>query len=532
MERISVVLLFAGMALSGCGGGGGSSGGGGSTGPSGGGPVSVPLGFTDLTDTVGFPESRPFAFETSGDLYAGGLSAADYDADGDIDIYVVRGLNDENVLLQNQGNGTYVDVAAAVGLNMISKGSGPVFADIDGDGDLDLFVGSFDDYPYYVMRNDDGVFTDVTVDSGILLTFVMASVSATFADYDNDDDLDLFLTHWNTFSAADSELLWRNNGDGTFENVTVQAGLSPGGDGGSFPSIQTLTHNLSDLDQDGDLDLLMAADFNTSQVFMNNGDGTFELTTDTDVITDDNGMGASVGDYDNDGDMDWFVTSIFGMTLLVEGNDGTGNRLYRNDGNGVFEDVTAAAGVTDGHWGWGSCFADFDLDTVLDIVHVNGWPDPNFDGDPVVFFRGNGNGTFTEMAVELGLIDNGQGRGIACYDADRDGDLDIIISSNQPEQLTYYRNDVANGNHYLGIKLVSPSQNTSGVGAWITLTSSLGSQVREVRAGSNYVSQNPTEVHFGLGSATTADIEVRWPDGSLTSMTTVAADQLLTITQQ
>ena len=528
MKGINAVLLLFLTTLAACGGGGGSSGGSGAN-PNRPAPTPTPQGlvFTNMTSSAGFPESRPHPFSTDGDLAAGGLAAGDYDADGDIDLYVVRGLEDANVLLQNQGDGTYLDVAVDVGLAFVSKGSGPAFADIDGDGDLDLFIGSVDDYPYYLMRNDDGSFTDITESSGLSVSLLYPSISATFADYDGDGYVDLFLTHWNTFGDSDDELLWRNNGDGTFQNVTVQVGLADP----SHPVILSLTHNLSDLDQDGDLDLLIAADFNSSQVFMNNGDGTFTITTDTDVVTDDNGMGASVGDYDNDGDMDWFVTSIYGDTLSG-GINGTGNRLYRNDGNGVFEDVTSEANVVDGHWGWGSCFADFDHDGFLDIVHVNGWPEGNFDGDPALFFHNDGDGTFTEKSFDIGIVDTGMGRGIACFDADRDGDLDIVFANSEPDQLRYFRNDLDSTNHYLGVKLVSLSTNTAGIGAWIKLSTGLGSQVREVRAGSNYVSQNPSEVHFGLASATIADIEIRWPDGSVQTLQDVDADQFLTVMQE
>ena len=201
---------------------------------------------------------------------------------------------------------------------------------------------------------------------------------------------------------------------------------------------RSFTPNLSDIDGDGDMDLLMASDFETSQVMVNNGDGTFLKITDRNVIIDQNGMGAAVGDYDNDGDMDWFVTSI------MQPPDLFGNRLYRNMGSGTFEDATDEAGVADGGWGWAACFADFDNDRYLDVFHVNGWragdPDGGTGGDQVRFFHSLGDGTFEEKASMVGLSDQGQGRGVACFDAEQDGDIDIVIANNDQEQFVYYRN--------------------------------------------------------------------------------------------
>ena len=560
--------LLVTIMLSGCGGGGSSSrsapetgsGGAGGTAPApsgtsgfgpdrnettcggvdtdagAGGSTATPfegLIFRFVNNLAGLPTEREFATASSVECFVNGVAAVDYDADGDIDLFVLGGLNDPHSLHQNQGDGTFLEVAGDVGLDLFHRGSGPVFADIDGDGDLDLFIGAVAGDSHFVMRNDGGAFTDVTEESGIELT-VPNTMSATFDDYDQDGDLDLFLSHHSSLGQQDTETLWRNFGDGTFESYSIQSGIAGSllgvdatGDNDVLQDF-TFTPNLSDIDGDGDRDLLMSADFGTSKVFMNNGDGTFTHATDRDVITDEAGMGGAVGDYDNDGDMDWFVSSIYN-----EEADLTGNRLYRNDGNGVFEDVTVAAGVEDGFWGWGSCFADFDNDGYLDLFHVNGWTGfLEFEDDPLRYFHSNGDGTFTERSADIGLTDTGQGRGIACFDADRDGDLEIAVINNSDRYLVYYRNDLDSTNHYLGVKLVSLSTNTAGIGAWIKLSTGLGSQVREVRAGSNYVSQNPSEVHFGLASATIADIEIRWPDGSVQTLQDVDADQFLTVMQE
>ena len=278
----------------------------------------------------------------------------------------------------------------------------------------------------------------------------------------------------------------------------------------------------------------MAADFETSQVLLNNGDGTFTNVTDQDVIVDQAGMGSAVGDFDNDGDMDWFVTSIF--NLDVDEGELFGNRLYRNDGNGIFSDVTDDSATRDGSWGWGACAADFDNDTRIDIAHVNGWrEDPNKDyaGDRVRLFHNISESSivFEDRAASSGFDDRGQGRGIACFDAERDGDIDIVISNNDPANVVFFRNQTDTSNHYLAIRLGGMGLNTFGVGAHITLTTDDGTQVRELGGINNFVSHNPFEVHFGLGSATRADVTVRWPDGETTMLTTVEADQLLTINQ-
>ena len=226
---------------------------------------------------------------------------------------------------------------------------------------------------------------DVTAFSGLVSNADTWSTAA--ADYDKDGDVDLFLTHW-TQSGGPNHL-WQNNGDGSFSPVDVTAGITGITDTGYDLSF---TPNFADLNNDGWPDIVLASDFGTSQVFHNNGNGTFTNTTQA-VINDENGMGAALGDYDNDGDLDWFVSSIYEADGVPDGGWRTsGNRLYRNRGDGTFDDATDQAGVRPGHWGWGSVFADLNNDGHEDIFHVNGWEHPLFENDPSLLYMNCANG--------------------------------------------------------------------------------------------------------------------------------------------
>jgi len=499
-------------------------------------------GFTDITKAAGLDYSHGYlsGHEDAETMVAGGVAAGDYDGDGWIDLYAVRGDVGPNLLLHNQGDGTFVDRAAAAGVELAgTRGSGPLFADFDGDGHLDLFVGGIQDTPLRLFRNrGDGSFADITAASG--LASAMATIGATAADFDRDGDLDLFLTHWSFTSIAGKEVhhLWRNDGAGHFEPVDPAVGLiGLRWDYFGFGKLEldvTFTANFADLDGDGWPDLLLAADYGNSRVFRNLVGFFVDVTTP--AISDENGMGAAVGDFDNDGDLDWFVSSIWDPNGESEGIWGvTGNRLYRNDG-GSFRDVTDAAGVRRGYWGWGSCFADFDNDGWLDLFHVNGYGRggeglQEFESDPAVLFVGTASGQFVERAAELGIDDRGQGRGVVCADFDRDGDLDVFIANaEQPPRL--YRNDGGNRDPYLAVRLRGSSANTEAIGARVQVNAGGRTQLRELRGGSNYVSQDPVEAFFGLGDwHDPVDLVVRWPDGSQSVQEGVATNRLVVITQ-
>ncbi len=514
-------------------------------------PVFTP-GTTFFDGTGGSNMIRSFEIIGEGTTdvaeIGGGLAAADIDDDGDIDMYVVGGNGMPNSMYRNEGNNVFVDVASEVGLDITHLGSGPAFGDIDGDNDLDLFVGAVEGDPVYLFRNDGLTFTDITATSGLNLR-PGNTVSASFSDYDLDNDLDLVLAHWGNDPEPDTETIWQNNGDGTFVTASIPSGIAENliiDTGNNAPLFDfTFAPMLSDIDRDGDPDLLFAADFKTGRIFLNNGDGTFSDITDNEVVIDRNGMGGAAGDYDNDGDMDWFVTSIFEVPS-ISSDPNPGNRLYRNEGGGVFSDVTAEADVADGGWGWAVCMEDFDNDGDLDIFHVNGWEevDPreeagvnDYTFDQVRYFENvpeftESQGIFIEAADQMGLVDNGQGRGVVCFDSDRDGDVDLVITNNQVHKgIVFYRNELDNNNIYLNIRLLSNTLNSKGVGAFIQIDDGNLEQVREIRAGNHFVSQNPAEAHFGLGGQTSADITVYWPDGSTSTMINVSANQEYVITQ-
>jgi len=452
-------------------------------------------------------------------IIASGVAAGDYDGDGWVDLYATGGPEGSNRLLRNLGDGTFEDVAAAAGVGLAgSFGAGAVFADYDGDGHLDLLVSGVLETPLVVFRNlGDGTFSDATASTGIDVT--ADTFSAAFGDYDGDGDLDVALTHWQQ-DITESARLWRND-DGSFVDVTAEADLDIGR--GLFDLDWSFTATFADINEDGLPDLLLAGDFSGSQVFVNDGDGTFTDATG-EMIDDENGMGSAVGDYDNDGDLDWFVSSIWDPDGVAESNWGvTGNRLYQNQGDGTFADVTEVAGVREGYWGWGSCFADFNLDGDLDIFHVNGYSTNSaveYFHDPARLFVSNGDGTFTESSAEVALEERGQGRGIACFDYDRDGDIDIFVANNGSTP-SLWRNDATAElrNGFLAIELRAGPPNTRAIGARVYVTTGSTTQMREVRAGNNFLSNNPAEAHFGLGEIELIDeIRIEWPDGEVTTL--------------
>jgi hypothetical protein len=276
---------------------------------------------------------------------------------------------------------------------------------------------------------------------------------------------------------------------------------------------------------------MMVSDFSNTRFLLSNGTQTRPVTfrdaTDSAVIIDRNGMGAAVGDVDRDGDLDWFVTGIFGASETV------GNRLYRNEGNGRLQDVTVVARLENGGWGWGACFADFNLDGRVDVFHTNGWQNQNppiddFQNDRSRLFIAQANGfEFRDEAGTRGMTDTEQGRAVVCADFDGDGDVDIFMTNRgfANSGAFWLNNDTTSQNKSVTVKLVGAAPNTQAAGARIRVVVGGVTQLAEVAVGNNFTSQTPTAQVFGLGTAGTADsVQIEWPDGSIDNYINVTAD--------
>ncbi|HMB69666.1 MAG TPA: FG-GAP-like repeat-containing protein [bacterium] len=487
------------------------------------GPATAQWTFTDVSVASGAGVAHTVNnLSQPSQKTTGGVACGDYNNDGWLDLYALGGNLGSNHLLRNNGDGTFSDVAGPAGVaNAGTWGCGAVFADWNGDGWLDLFVGGVQGTRYKLYESDgDGTFTDVTDSTGIRVG--LDTYSASFGDPDRDGDLDLIMAHWTVGQGYTH--LFRNDGNGPFCTQFAPVDSLWGYTSFRSSGDYTFAHNFADLNSDGWTDFVCASDYNTSHVYLNDGDGTFTDVTDTTVINDDNGMGSTVADYDRDGDLDWFVTSIYDSGGVPK----NGNRMYRNLGDGTFEDATDHAGVRDGLWGWAATFQDFNNDGWLDIFHVNGWQN-GWDGNPSRMFVANGDCTFTEQAAALGTANDLQGRGVAAFDYDRDGDIDLFLS-NTNANAVLFRNDGGNDGHWLDVKLTGPAPNTEQIGARVLATVAGATQLWEMRCGNNFLSQDPAEAHFGLGGATVVDeLEVQWPDGTTTILQNVPADQRLVL---
>lgn len=477
--------------------------------------------FSDVTAAAGVSWSHAYVGSTDAQFIAAGAASADYDRDGWPDLYVLGGDRQGNALFRNLGDGRFQNVTASAGVGAPGRfNCGAAFADVDGDGYVDLLVGAIGASPILYRNRGDGSFEDITAAAG--LNLAGNTFSAAFADTDRDGDLDLFLSHWQT---GDDNFFFTNDGSGHFTNATAASGLTT-----AFRPDLSFTPNFADFDGDHWPDLVVASDLGHSRVFTNDRNGRFLDMTDA-VITDENGMGAAVGDYDNDGRLDWFVSSV-GQAFGKQAKGVTGNRLYRGLGNCRFEDVTGASGVREGGWGWGASMADFDNDGWLDIYHTNGFLGPfapGYGSDPSRFFHNRGDGSFAERAGELGLADTLQGRGVVCFDYDRDGDLDLFVANNgAPGRLL--RNDGQHG-HWLQLQLQGNRRNSAAVGTRVTVKAGGLNLTRELCAGNNFLSSNPLVLHFGLGEAATVELTVHWPDGTTQTFPQVAANQFLTFVQ-
>ncbi|MFH1567730.1 MAG: CRTAC1 family protein [Gemmatimonadota bacterium] len=507
----------------------------------------------------------------------GGIAFADYDGDGYLDVYAVNGqdLADPaapratNHLFRNRGDGTFADVTAATHSGDEGYGMGVTAGDYDSDGDVDLYVTNFG--RNVLLRNGRGqdagghVFEDVTLAAGVGDS--LWGVGVAFLDYDNDGDLDLYVANYLDYHLADADrrlrpyvargteavsamgyphpdnfpgapdVLYRNDGR-AFADVTRPAGVyNPAGKGMGMA--------VADYDDDGDVDVFVANDQTENFLWENRGDGTFVdvgLLSGTAYDRDgrlQSGMGADFGDYNADGRLDLFVTVY----------QGESNALYANEGHGFFSEMAYPAGLAIPSLpfvSWGNAFLDYDNDGRRDLFVANGHVLDNaevFDSSthfrmPDQLFRnlgqdGHGQWRFAEVGADVGSAVRSlhASRGAAAGDYDNDGDTDLLVLYLN-ERAALLRNDGGNANHWIGVRPVGRQSNRDGLGARVRVLAGDLVQVDQVLAGGSYLSQSDLRLHFGLGRRTAVDeIEVRWPSGAVDRLGPVGADQVITVAE-
>jgi hypothetical protein len=500
-------------------------------------PAAYPaVTFTDVTVDAGLWLTHwdwiANPSECGTEIMAGGANIGDVDRDGDLDLFLPR-MYETDRLMINLGDGTFVDAAASWGITHAGTSNGAAFFDLEGDGDLDLMVTSLGTEGNRLYVNQGYTFTEEAILRGVDMTpdpyicSLLWGVSA--ADVDGDGDIDLHLDQWHGAATipGDRSRLFLNDGTGFFTDGTTASGID-------LTLRAAFSSHFADVDDDGDLDLGLSADWGQSGLWINDGVGGFtETTTTAGVGTDENGMGGDMADFDGDGDLDWFVTSIYDPNVCLANWGCSGNRLYINDGTGHYSDGTDAAGVRDGAWGWGAAFFDYDNDGDLDLGHNNGFPDLQFVANEVRLFANDGSGVFVDRACETGLNVPGQGRAFLPFDYDNDGDLDVLMTlSDEPPRL--YQNDGGSANAWLRVQVDEPG-NPSGLGAVLWLTPDPGDSPirRDIHANTNYVGTRPAEAHFGLSDheADLFELKVVWPDGAETVVSPVTPRQILTVSR-
>jgi hypothetical protein len=545
---------------------------------------TAPVVFEDVTEQTALKSfkhhagsaEKNYIFETP----SGGVAIFDYDGDGRPDIYLVNGSTlpamqgkekpPRAALFRNLGNWQFEDVTDKAGVANERWGFGVAVGDYDNDGRPDLYVGNFGVSRLY-HNNGDGTFTDVAEKLGVARKGW--STGATFGDYDKDGRLDLFVPGYldldlnnlppNPSEAGkpgqlgrnfcqfrgtpvmcgprglkgEGDTLYHQKADGTFEDVSVKAGVNDPGKFYGFTS--AFVH----ADDDDLLDLIVVNDSTPKLLYINKGDGTFEeVGYPSGVALNENGreqagMGLGIGDYDNDGRVDFYVTNF---------SDDT-NTLYHNDGSGLFTDVTFQSGhgeTTMPFLGWGTSFIDFDNDGWKDLLVANGHVYPAVDEhqwgtsfkQQLLLFRNLSTGKFARVgaAPASGLAIAIPARGLAVGDLDGDGRLDAVIN-NIDSKPTVLRNVTKQAGHWLSLRLVGDVSKRSprdAVGAIAYVTTGKLRQRQDVVSGAGYASQNDSRLHFGLGAATKIDrLEIVWPDGIGETINVAGVDRVLTITQ-
>jgi hypothetical protein len=494
------------------------------------------------------------------EIMSGGGLFFDYDDDGWLDVFLVDGgsLTDRAVaararhrLYRNRGNGTFADVTATSGTVHRGYGMGACSADYDNDGWVDLYVTNVG--PNVLYRNLQGErFADVTGRAGVGAAGFSASCA--FADVDRDGFVDLFVANYvdarvdnNVFCgdrtkqlriychplnfAPLADVLYRNNGDGTFTDVSGRAGITGRGNG--------LGTVFGDYDDDGLVDLFVANDTTPNFLYHNEGGGRFTeggLAAGVALASDGRaraGMGTDFADYDGDGRLDLFVTN----------HELEAHTLFRNLGESLFEDATSRSGVglaTLPYVGFGAVFFDADHDTDLDLAVVNGhvMNSPEHirpgatEAQRKLLLRNDG-GRFTDIGRNAGpgFATVAVGRALAAGDIDNDGDVDLLAVNNGGT-VDLLRSRAPREAGSVLVRLIGTRSNRAAIGARLRLTAAGRTQVREVKAGSSYLAQNDLRVHFGLGAATTIDrLEIRWPNGAAETLTGIPVNQIVTVVE-
>jgi enediyne biosynthesis protein E4 len=533
-------------------------------------PDGVQIRFVDKTTAAGI-DFKHFDgrcdMEYIMDNTGSGLAWLDYDQDGLMDLFLVQGSafappypNPPPTckLYKNLGGGRFRDVTAETGLAHTGCGQGAAVGDIDNDGYPDLFLTCYGKPNVLYHNEPDGAgrrhFVDITARAGLAThpdwrTRPNYSTSAAFLDYDNDGRLDLFVCSYVKIDPANYPLcerggrrracapgrfestrclLYRNNGDGTFTDVTSQAGIGQ-------PTAKALGVVALDLDDDGKIDLFVANDGVPNFFFHNLGNGRFEAVGPASGCavnlqgSPQAYMGVDAGDLDGDGRPDLFVTAFSRET----------NTFFRNIGRGQFLDVTHGSGLGPPSWfalGFGACFLDGDRDGNLDIVVVNGHVDRHVEeeGEPAItfrqkaqLFRNQGGSRFQEIGSQGGpyFTEPHVGRGLAACDYDNDGHMDLAIN-NSGESAVLLHNESKTPNHWIRLALRGTKSNRDAVGAKVTLHVGDRRLVRHRKGGGSYLSANDPRLLVGLGTATRVDsVEVRWPSGIVQQLGPLAADR-------
>ncbi len=497
-----------------------------------------------------------------------GIAFFDYDNDGWLDIYLTNGsrLGEKwaegkaptSQLYKNNRDGTFTNVTEKSGLARTGWQTGVCVGDYDNDGWDDLFC-AFWGHNILFHNNGDGTFTDVTRKAGLYNEEIRWGAGCTFLDYDRDGHLDLFLCNYIKLDPAqtpgpqppsqcqwkgipvmcgprgltgDTNVLYHNNGDGTFTDVSAKAGiLKPG----PRYSISAVSY---DFDNDGWPDIYVAVDSEPSVMFRNNHDGTF---SDIAMIAgcaysedghEQAGMGIAVADYDCDGWFDIFKTNFADDTC----------NLYHNNGDGTFNDVafSTGVGINNRFVAWGCGFVDYDNDGWQDIIQVNGHVYPQIDShsigqsykNPRLVYRNLGNGHFKDVSAEMGpgINETFSSRGAAFGDYDNDGDIDVLVL-NLGDKPSLLRNDGGNKQNWIKIKLIGTTCNRTAIGARARIVTGKHAQIDEVHSGSSVMSQSDLRLHFGLGKSDIVDvIEIEWPTTQkIERFTNVKANQIITI---